>query len=38
MDNWMKVIFTDKSTTCFGQGNDIETFVWCHFNETLKKH
>ena len=29
----MKVIFSDESRFCNGQGDDAGTFVWCHFIE-----
>ena len=34
VENWMKVIFTDKSRICIGQGDDAETSVWCCLNVT----
>uniref|UniRef100_A0A3Q2ZWT6 Transposase Tc1-like domain-containing protein n=1 Tax=Kryptolebias marmoratus TaxID=37003 RepID=A0A3Q2ZWT6_KRYMA len=33
VDDWMKVIFSDESQICIGQGDDVGTFVWCHSNE-----
>ncbi|XP_053499736.1 ganglioside-induced differentiation-associated protein 1-like 1 isoform X1 [Ictalurus furcatus] len=32
----MKVIFSDESRMCIGQGDDAGTFVWCRTNETDK--
>ena len=34
VDNWMKVIFSDESRICIGQGKDAGTFIWCYSNET----
>lgn len=34
--DWMKVIFTDQSPICFGQGDDAGTIIWCCSNETYK--
>lgn len=34
--DWMKVIFTDQSPICFGQGDDAATIIWCCSNETYK--
>uniref|UniRef100_A0A3B3QDG3 Transposase Tc1-like domain-containing protein n=1 Tax=Paramormyrops kingsleyae TaxID=1676925 RepID=A0A3B3QDG3_9TELE len=36
VDDWMKVVFSDESRICIGQGDDAGTFVWCHPNETYK--
>ncbi len=33
VDDWMKVIFSDESRICIGQGDDAGTFVWCRSNE-----
>uniref|UniRef100_A0A3B3YRI5 Transposase Tc1-like domain-containing protein n=1 Tax=Poecilia mexicana TaxID=48701 RepID=A0A3B3YRI5_9TELE len=29
VDDWMKVVFSDESIICIGQGDDAGTFVWC---------
>uniref|UniRef100_A0A3B3QGW8 Transposase Tc1-like domain-containing protein n=1 Tax=Paramormyrops kingsleyae TaxID=1676925 RepID=A0A3B3QGW8_9TELE len=36
VDDWMKVVFSDESRICIGQGDDAGMFVWCHPNETYK--
>lgn len=36
VDDYIKVIFSDESHICIGQGHDPETFVWCRSNETYK--
>uniref|UniRef100_A0A8C1NF85 Transposase Tc1-like domain-containing protein n=1 Tax=Cyprinus carpio TaxID=7962 RepID=A0A8C1NF85_CYPCA len=33
VDDWMRVIFSDESRICIGQGDDAGTFVWCRSNE-----
>lgn len=35
VDDWMKMVFSDESQICPRQGDDAETFVWCHPNETI---
>ncbi|CAJ0964526.1 unnamed protein product [Ranitomeya imitator] len=36
VDDWMKVLFSDESRICIGQGDDAGTFVWCRSNEIYK--
>jgi len=36
-DGWMKVIFRDESSICFGQTNYAGTFAWCRSSETQKQ-
>ncbi|CAJ0960620.1 unnamed protein product [Ranitomeya imitator] len=36
VDDQMKVIFSDESQICIGQGYDAGTFVWCRSNEIYK--
>lgn len=33
VDDWMRVIFSDESRICIGQGDDAGTFVWCRSNK-----
>uniref|UniRef100_A0A3Q3AU23 Tc1-like transposase DDE domain-containing protein n=1 Tax=Kryptolebias marmoratus TaxID=37003 RepID=A0A3Q3AU23_KRYMA len=33
VDDWMKVIFSNESRICIGQGDDAGTFVWCCSSE-----
>uniref|UniRef100_A0AAR2K6C9 Transposase Tc1-like domain-containing protein n=1 Tax=Pygocentrus nattereri TaxID=42514 RepID=A0AAR2K6C9_PYGNA len=37
VDDWMKVIFSDESRICIGQGDDAETFVWCRSSEIYEE-
>lgn len=37
VDDWMKVIFSDESRICIGQGDDAGTFVWCRSSEIYKE-
>ncbi len=36
VDDWMKVIFSDESQICNGQGDDSETLVLCRSNKRYK--
>lgn len=36
VNDWMKVIFSDESRICIGQGDDAGTFVWCCSSEIYK--
>uniref|UniRef100_A0A3B1JCI9 Tc1-like transposase DDE domain-containing protein n=1 Tax=Astyanax mexicanus TaxID=7994 RepID=A0A3B1JCI9_ASTMX len=37
VDDWMKVIFSDESRICIGQGDDAGTFVWCRSSEIYEE-
>uniref|UniRef100_A0A3B5QEL9 Transposase Tc1-like domain-containing protein n=1 Tax=Xiphophorus maculatus TaxID=8083 RepID=A0A3B5QEL9_XIPMA len=37
VDDWMKVVFSDESRICIGQGDDAVTFVWCHSSEIYEE-
>ena len=36
VNDWMKVIFSDKLKVCIAQQDDAKTFAWCCSNETYK--
>ena len=36
VDNWRKMIFNDGTRIWIDQGNNAETFVWCHSNVTYE--
>uniref|UniRef100_A0A3B1K6C0 Tc1-like transposase DDE domain-containing protein n=1 Tax=Astyanax mexicanus TaxID=7994 RepID=A0A3B1K6C0_ASTMX len=37
VDDWMKVIFSDESRICIGQGDHAGTFVWCRSSEIYEE-
>uniref|UniRef100_A0A3B5QWB7 Tc1-like transposase DDE domain-containing protein n=1 Tax=Xiphophorus maculatus TaxID=8083 RepID=A0A3B5QWB7_XIPMA len=37
VDDWMKVVFSDESRICIGQGDDAGTFVWCRSSEIYEE-